>query len=82
MKLTLKIFLVICLFSSIALADGDQPNGGATEGDQSNGGKTAIVKTDVGTSYDGNQGSGGRAVNDQNESVLTFIQNYLMSIFE
>jgi hypothetical protein len=91
MKLTLKIFLVICLFSSMAFGDdGDQGNGGKNcppqqtcfDGDQGNGGKTEIVKTDVGTSYDGDQGNGGRTVNDPNESVLTFIQEYLMSIFE
>lgn len=79
MKLTLKIFLVICLFSSIGLADGDQPTGGKNcptqetclEGDQPTGGDT-----------EGDQPTGGRAVNDQNESVLTFIQKYLISIFE
>jgi len=80
MKLTLKIFLVICLFSSITFADdGDMGNGGKTcppqttclDGDTGNGG-----------SGDGDMGNGGRTVNDQNESVLTFIQKYLMSIFE
>ena len=79
MKLPLKLFLILCLFSSVTLADGDQGNGGFT-GDQGNGGKTA-VKIDV-ASCDGDQGNGGRAVNDQSESILTFIQKYLISIFE
>jgi hypothetical protein len=72
-KLTLKLILVVCLFSSVAFADGDMTNGGFTSGDMTNGGFT-----------DGNMGSGGRSVNDPNQadSALTFIQNYLFSIFE
>ena len=31
MKFTLKIFLVVCLFSSIAFADGDMTSGGKSE---------------------------------------------------
>lgn len=39
MKSTLKIFLVIALFSSITLAEGDMGNGGLTDGDMGNGGR-------------------------------------------
>ena len=68
MKLTLKIFLVICLFSSVAFAD---------DGNMGSGGKTCPPGQ---TCLDGNMGSGGRVAND--ESILTFIQKYLISIFE
>jgi hypothetical protein len=45
MKLTLKLFLVVCLFSSVALAEGDMGNGGLTEGDMGNGGLTSNDQT-------------------------------------
>ncbi len=82
MKLTLKVFLVVCLFSSIAFADGDMGNGGFADGDMGNGGKSAVVKTgDTSENVDGDMGNGGRAVNDQNESAFTLIQKYLISLF-
>lgn len=79
----MKIFLVVCLFSSVALADGDMTGGGFAPGDMTGGGK-AIVKTENSESLDGDMTGGGRAVNDQNQndSILTFIQKYLISIFE
>lgn len=39
MKSMLRIFLVISLFSSIALAEGDMGGGGFTDGDMGGGGK-------------------------------------------
>ncbi|MGC2238903.1 MAG: hypothetical protein WA584_22295 [Pyrinomonadaceae bacterium] len=83
MKLTLKLILVVCLFSSVAFADGDMTNGGFTDGNMTNGGKTD-GNMGSGGFTDGNMGNGGRAVNDPNQadSALTFIQNYLFSIFE
>jgi hypothetical protein len=73
MKLTLKIFLVVSLFSSIAFAD---------DGDMSGGNKTCPPGQTCFT--EGDMSGGNRAVNDQdqNDSVLTFIQKYLGSIFE
>jgi hypothetical protein len=93
MKLTIKILLVICLFCSVALADGEMGSGGKTcppqttcldsDGEMGSGGKSTAIKTEDTASLDGEMGSGGRTVNDQtqNDSVLTFIQNYLISIF-
>ena len=81
MKLTLKIFLVICLFSSITFAEGEMGTGGKT----CSPGQTCVTgdgEMGTGGFTDGNQGNGGRAVNDQSESILTFIQKYLISIFE
>jgi hypothetical protein len=62
MKFTLKLFLVVCLFSSVAFAEGDMTGGGFAEGDMTGGGLTA---------------------NDQNQkdSILIFVQEYLRSIF-
>ena len=71
MKLTVKILLVICLFTSIAFADGEMGTGGKTCPPQ-----TACL--------DGEMGTGGLTVDDQNQndSMLSFIQKYLISIFE
>ncbi len=90
MKLTVKILLVICLFSSIAFADGEMGSGGKTcppqtvclsDGEMGSGGKTAIKTEETVANLDGEMGSGGRSVNDQNDSMLDFIQKYLISIF-
>jgi hypothetical protein len=70
MKLTLKLFLVLCLFSSVTFADGDIPGGGKTctqncfAGDQ----QTEPTNND-------------RNKSKPKDSVLTFIQKYLISIF-
>ena len=77
MKLTLKILLVICLFSSIAFAEGEMTGGKTCPP-----GQTCFTGEMTGGFADGNQSNGGRAVSDQNESILTFIQKYLISIFE
>jgi len=70
MKLTLKLILVLCLFSSIALADGDQGNGG--EGDQGNGGKKCPQ---------GQTTCRPAEPTTDDETILIIIQKYLMSIF-
>ena len=70
MKLILKIFLVICLFSSAALAD---------DGDMPTGGKTCPSGQ---TCFAGDMPTGGRAAIDHDDSVLTLIQKYIISIFE
>lgn len=70
MKLTLKLFLVICLFSSVTFADGDMGNGSKTctqncfAGDQ----QTEPTNSD-------------RNKLKPKDSILTFIQKYLISIF-
>ena len=42
MKFTIKIFLVVCLFSSVAFAEGEMRNGGFADGDMSSGGKIPV----------------------------------------
>lgn len=72
MKLTLKIILVICLFCSSAFADGEMTSGGLTDGEMTSGGKVT-----------GEMTNGGLTANDQNQtdSILIFVQKYLISIF-
>ena len=73
MKFTLKLFLVVCLFSSVAFADGDMTNGGSGgDGDMTNGGRTCTENCRVSSN-----------TNEEapEDSVLSFIQDYLISIF-
>ena len=73
MKLTLKLFLVVCLFSSVTFAEGDMTGGGfADDGDMTGGGLV-----------EGDMTGGGLASNDQTQknSILIFVQKYLSSIF-
>ena len=81
MKFTLKIFLVVCLFSSVALADGEMTSGFA-DGEMGNGGKIAGEMTSGGKT-DGEMSSGGLTADNQNQtdSILIFVQKYLISIF-
>jgi hypothetical protein len=75
-KLTLKLILVLCLFSSVAFADGEMGSGG--DGEMGSGGKTCPTPspcrpadtdtTDTST--------------NETDSVLVMIQKYLVSIFE
>ncbi|CAN5505067.1 hypothetical protein BH10ACI1_BH10ACI1_26830 [soil metagenome] len=74
MKSMLKIFLVISLFSSIALADGDMGTGGFTDGDMGTGGKTCTqncptVNQTVKNSKD-----------QEINSVLEYVQDFLARI--
>jgi len=72
MKLTLKLILVLCLFSSVAFAEeGDMGNGGI----RCPKGQTTCLSAEeppVKTDAEANQA----------DSILTIIQKYLISIFE
>lgn len=75
MKFTLKLFLVVCLFSSVAFADGDMGAGGyGGDGDMGAGGRTCTENDDCRGSSITNQ-------KEAENSVLSFIQDYLASIF-
>ncbi|HSK73705.1 MAG TPA: hypothetical protein VK892_18550 [Pyrinomonadaceae bacterium] len=94
MKFTLKLFLVVCLFSSVAFAEGDMGSGGYTcegdmgsggytcEGDMTGGGITCDCETDPPTS----DGTGSLTVTNTNQeeaenSILIFVQEYLNLLF-
>jgi hypothetical protein len=83
MKLTLKVFLAVCLFSSVTLA-GDMTTGGFA-GDMTTGGKTCTQNciTDDGQNDDtttANDANSSSQTQDD-ESILTVIQEYLFSLF-
>lgn len=68
MKLTIKLFLVVCLFSSVAFADGDMGNGG---------------KNCTGNCLVANQPTENETVKPESEPdnyILDFVQKYLFSI--
>jgi hypothetical protein len=75
-KLTLKLILVLCLFSSIAFADGEMGGGG--EGDMTNGGKTCPQGQTCRPDAPPSDQSGDDA--NQTDSILNFIRTYLGSI--
>lgn len=88
MKLVSTLILLMALFSSTVLAEGNQGSGGFTYDGGTvvtvKGGITtedgdppppACVPSETVTCDEGNQGSGGR-------SVMDFIQKYLSSIFD
>ncbi len=65
MKLTIKLFLIVSLFCSVALAEGDMDGGGLV-GDMDGGGlKCAKCVTD----------------DDKPVSLLTVVQDYLSDLF-
>lgn len=68
MKLTIKLVLVACLFSSVVFADGEMGSGGKT---CTSGCLTATQPTE-------------KEVNqtESKDSVLTFVQTYLNSLFK
>ena len=76
-KLTIKIFLVISLFSSIALADGQMGGGGFADDGQMSGGGVADDGTmgNGGIADDGQMGGGGIA-----DSIKIFVKEYLASL--
>lgn len=81
MKLTLKLFLVVCLLSSVTFADGDIPGGGKTctqncftSNDQPPEPTTEEPTSTEPASTDPNQST-------SDDSVLTSVQEYLISIF-
>jgi hypothetical protein len=79
MKSTVKLFLVVCLFSSVAFADGELPNGnkscpnGATTCFASSPTTTTTPTGDGKTTEDGSQTTA-------DDSVLTVIQEYMDSM--
>jgi hypothetical protein len=67
MKLTIKLFLVVCLFSSVALADGEMGPGGSSC---------------TGHCLAANQPTQKETVKTEPENyILRFVQKYLISIF-
>lgn len=72
MKFTIKFVLVISLFSSIALADGNQGSGGFTDGNQGSGGKTCTQNCVVADQTD-------KATKETN-SLLEYVQEFLEKI--
>ena len=78
MKLTLKLILLVCLLCSSAFADGEMGSGG--EGEMGSGGKTCPTPNPCRVT-DQQDDTTDADTSDRN-SILTFIQNYLMNIFE
>lgn len=76
-KLTVKFFLIISLFASIALADGSMNNGGfAEEGSMNNGGLADDGSmNNGGLADDGSMNNGGLT-----DSVLIFVKDYLAKL--
>lgn len=67
MKLTIKLVLVVCLFSSVAFADGEMTNGG---------------KTCTGNCLVANQPTEKETIKMESDNyILNFVQKYLISIF-
>ena len=75
MKLTLKLFLVVWLFSSIVFAGGDMNNGGRAGAQNCYTAEQPEPATENPTSTDSNQST-------SDDSVLTFIREYLISLDE
>ncbi len=77
-KLTIKLFLIISLFASIALADGHMGGGGfAEDGHTGSGNYTCNAETHENCPQeDGHMGGGGLA-----DSTIIFIKNYLAKLF-
>jgi len=70
MKSTIKLVLVVCLFSSVAFADGEMTNGGKTCPT----GTTCLIAT---------QPTGQETTTTESkDSVLDFVQEYLNSMLK
>lgn len=68
----LKLFLVVCLFSSVTFAEGDMGDGGYSgDGDMGDGGRLACTENCV---VNVNQ-------KEAENSILSFVRDYLVSIF-
>lgn len=83
MKLTLKLFLAVCLFSSVTFADGDMTTGGFT-GDMTTGGKTCTENCFTDDGQTDSTTTTTATNNDElqdNGSVLSFIEQYLFLLF-
>lgn len=76
MKLTIKIVLVVSLFSANLFA-GDMGNGGFADGDMGNGGKTCTnncIIVNPQTEDDTN-------TDEKDKSILTVVKDYLTELF-
>lgn len=76
MKSIFKFVLVISLFSSVALAEGDMGTGGFTDGDMGTGGRTCTQNcrtTDQ--TIKNNKNS------ETSDSILEYVQSFLFEIF-
>lgn len=83
MKLTLKLFLAVCLFSSVIFAEGDMTTGGFT-GDMTTGGRDCTENCFTGDGQTDPNAATTGTNNDElqdNGSVLSFIQEYLFLLF-
>lgn len=74
MKNTMKLFLTIALFCTTAFADGNMGGGGFTDGNMGGGGKTCTGNCLVDSRPTAETG-------DSDNSVMKFIEDYLISIF-
>ncbi|HEY0457835.1 MAG TPA: hypothetical protein VGC97_01715 [Pyrinomonadaceae bacterium] len=72
MKSTIKLFLVVCLFSSVVLADGEMPTGNRT---CPNGATTCFAATSTTPEEETKTTTG-------DDSILTTVQDYLDSLVE
>ena len=85
MKLTIKLFLLIIIAASTIFADGDMNNGGYTcEGDMNNGGRICAVDCSESSPDPENNCEESRQTSEQtddDEDILTVIENYLKLLF-
>ncbi|HEX8637990.1 MAG TPA: hypothetical protein VF692_08010 [Pyrinomonadaceae bacterium] len=83
MKLTLKLFLVLALAATTIFADGDMNNGGFNpDGDMNNGGRTCTVNCPTPSAQNPEEADTQTIdENDDADSVLTIIEDYLTSLF-
>jgi hypothetical protein len=86
MKFTIKLFLVIVIAAStIIVDDGNMGNGGYTDdGNMGNGGRTCTVTCPEPTpeaQTNGESSSQTSSAEDDDDSILTVIEDYLESMF-
>lgn len=75
-KLTIKFFLLLALFASTVMADGQMNGGGLTDDGQMNGGgKTCNPQTQ--TCPAPQQSNGG----DDDDSIFAYVTEFLASLF-
>jgi hypothetical protein len=76
MKLTIKLVLVVCLFSSVAFADGEMGNGGKTCPT----GSTCLTTTEP--TEDDTKLTESTDSTNSTDSILTTVQEYLDSMLK
>jgi len=77
MKSTIKLFLVVILFSSAVFADGEMTNGGKTCPT----GTTCLV-TPAPSEEETKSTDSSDSTEDSDDSILTLLEEYLNSIFK